>query len=67
MNLIQKHIKNSMDLVRNFSLTEVVLFKIIMVISGLFLAKLFPVLTSGNIWIYVVIIFWWSAVLLRNM
>ena len=54
MSYIKRHIQRSMDLVRNFSLEEVALFKLIMLITGLLLAKIFPVLLTANIWIYLV-------------
>jgi hypothetical protein len=56
MNLYRKYIKNAMEIVHKFSLEEVALFKLIMIVTGLLLAKLFPVLTTGSIWIYVLLI-----------
>jgi hypothetical protein len=45
-----------MKVLHTFSLEEVVLFKLIMFVTGLLIAKIFPVLLTGNIWIYVILI-----------
>ncbi|NDK09331.1 hypothetical protein GW846_00955 [Candidatus Gracilibacteria bacterium] len=67
MNMIQKYIKKSMKVVHTFSLEEVALFKLIMIIAGIVLAKIFPVLLTGNIWIYIILILVGSGVLMRRI
>lgn len=45
-----------MKIVHKFTVEEVALFKILMIVVGIFLAKIFPVLLSANILVYVLII-----------
>ncbi len=67
MTYIQKYIQASMKVVHTFSLEEVALFKLIMVIVWIILAKIFPVLLTGNIWIYIILVVFGSGVLLRRI
>jgi len=56
MNFLKKYITASMDVVHTFSLEEVALFKLIMILAGILITKIFPVLLTGNIWIYIILI-----------
>lgn len=67
MNFIEKYIKNAMDMVHKMNMCDVAIFKLTIFAAAIWLVKLFPVIASLNIWIYVAI---WAAgavYLLKNM
>jgi len=44
-----------MNMVRNMSVVDVTIFKLTVFAAALWIAQLFPVILSVNIWIYVAI------------
>jgi len=47
--------KNAMELVRNMNMLDVTVFKLTVFAAAIWLTKIFPVVASLNIWIYVAI------------
>jgi len=52
---IKKLINNSVDLVKEMNMLDITIFKLTVFAAGLWIAKLFPVVISLNIWIYVAV------------
>jgi len=55
MNFIQKFIDNSMDMVRNMTILDVTIFKFTIFVAVIWIVKLFPIIASLNIWIYIAV------------
>jgi len=62
-----KLLKKSMKLVHNMSVQDVAIFKLAIAAATIWIVKLFPVIASLNIWVYIAIWIIGAGYLLRKM
>jgi len=64
---IKKLLDASMNMVQNMNMLDVTIFKLTIFAAALWIAQLFPVILTVNIWIYVTIWAGWAVYLLSKI
>ena len=67
MNLYQRYKKEAMNMLHNMTVIDVSIFKLMMIIAGLYFAKMIPVLTNAPQIVYITLYFVGAVYIMRKM